>query len=100
MYCFSIESGSAAARKDAVGPGPQHRLAIDAVELMRKLLSQQPGAGGLEVVHEHGKIEIRRQFEQQVDVVGLTVQFEQFAAPTSAASALPSTLRAYNSYGM
>jgi hypothetical protein len=41
---------------------------------------------GLEVVHEHGKIEIRRQFGQQVDVVGLTVQFEQFAAPTSAAS--------------
>jgi len=67
--------GSAAARDNAIRPGPEHRLAVDAPEAFGKFLAQQARCCGFKVVDEAGQIEVRRQGDEQMDMIGLAVHF-------------------------
>jgi hypothetical protein len=69
-------------RNDTIRAGAEDGLAIDPLE--SELLAEQPGTRRFEIVPEPGQIEVGRQRNQQVDVIGLAIEFEQAPTPPGA----------------
>lgn len=72
---------SATAGGDKVGAAPEHGLAIDLVENVRKFFPEQPAGNSFEVVGHHRGGGFRIHFEQQVDMIGFAAHLNQAATP-------------------
>ena len=73
------------ARNDTIGPAPEYRLAIDVTELIGEVAADQARTGCLEVVHELRQVQAWRKRHQHMDMIGLAVEFDEFASPICAA---------------
>lgn len=88
---FQDAQWHAAARDDAIGPAPEHRLApVERGQMLCEVSADQAGCGGLQGVDEVRRCRGRRQRHQQVNMVRRAVELDQLAAPAFAAGGLRS----------
>src|SRR6516162_1364085 len=62
-----------------VAGAPEHRLGIEALELSCKVPPEHPSGVGLDRVHILADRDVWRQAHQQVNVVGLAIDLDEFA---------------------
>ena len=73
--------GDIADAADKVGPVPEDRLPIEIFEVLGETVSYSPGAGRFQVAYQYGDIQSRMDFDQKMDVICFTAEFNEPTSP-------------------
>jgi hypothetical protein len=71
--------GCSASGENAIRTRPQDGFPIVSRQLRREFLAKLAGADGLERIHKPRRLDVRARIHEQVDVIRLTVHFDQNA---------------------
>lgn len=71
----------ATATGNEVGSAPKNWLFVNLVQRLAKLLAQKPAGYGLEVIGDDRRCSLWVHFQQEVNMVGLAIHFDQSSFP-------------------